>query len=205
MRDIPPYESGVVFLPCADPGRTEAFYHDLLGLPVAQRQGEDVVIFDTGRGYWGFCRYADGRAPLSGPKGACLSLNLESVEAVDAVAAKIPGGRKIAKILIDVATIVFFYMVYRGGKLYAAKAMVIKISTMPKFKMGQVYKIFPIAAILCIIGLGLGKVIYCMNGIYYSNSCLLGFGSTNLLFFHSGRNFFYKVCSFFNFLGNFHK
>ena len=85
MRDIPPYESGVVFLPCADPGRTEAFYHDLLGLPVAQRQGEDVVIFDTGRGYWGFCRYADGRAPLSGPKGACLSLNLESAEAVDAV------------------------------------------------------------------------------------------------------------------------
>jgi TRAP-type C4-dicarboxylate transport system permease small subunit len=29
--------------------------------------------------------------------------------------------------------------------------MLIKISTMPKFKMGQVYQIFPIAAILCII------------------------------------------------------
>ena len=29
-------------------------------------------------------------------------------------------------------------------------AMAIKISTMPKYRMGQVYKIFPAAAVLCI-------------------------------------------------------
>ena len=104
------------------------------------------------RWYMEFSQYANVWAMLIAAAGiAARGTNLR-VEAVDAVAAKIPGGRKIAKILIDVATIVFFYMVYRGGKLYAAKAMVIKISTMPKFKMGQVYQIFPAAAILCIIG-----------------------------------------------------
>ena len=59
-------------------------------------------------------------------------------------------GEKIAKILVDVAAMVFYWMVYRSGKLYAAKAMAIKISTMPKYRMGQVYKIFPAAAVLCI-------------------------------------------------------
>ena len=73
------------------------------------------------------------------------------MEAVDTIAKKIPGGEKFSRILIDVAMMVFYWMVYRSGKLYAAKAMAIKISTMPKYRMGQVYKIFPAAAVLCII------------------------------------------------------
>lgn len=76
------FKSGVVFLPCTDIERTFRFYHGLLGLPVAQKQSDNLYVFDTGRGYWGFCQYADGRAPLSGPKGICLSLNMESAEAV---------------------------------------------------------------------------------------------------------------------------
>ena len=75
-------ESSIIFLPCTDICRTFTFYHDVLGLPVAQKQGENLYIFDTGYGYWGFCEYADGREPLSGPQGACLSLNLENNEAV---------------------------------------------------------------------------------------------------------------------------
>ncbi len=78
MRD----HSGVMFLPCSDIKKTTEFYHDLLGLPIAEKQSEDLYIFDTGYGYWGFCQYADGRKPLSGPKGVCLSLNLESEDAV---------------------------------------------------------------------------------------------------------------------------
>ena len=74
--------SGVVFLPCGDIGATTRFYHGALGLEIAETQGDSVVIFDTGCGYWGFCRYADGRAPLSGPQGVCLSINLESEQAV---------------------------------------------------------------------------------------------------------------------------
>ena len=74
--------SSIVFLPCTDIRRTVEFYHDTLGLPIAQRQSETLCIFGAAGGYWGFCQYADGRKPLSGPQGACLSLNLESNEAV---------------------------------------------------------------------------------------------------------------------------
>ncbi|MBR0086756.1 MAG: VOC family protein [Lachnospiraceae bacterium] len=74
--------TSVIFLPCSNIRDTEAFYHDELGLPIVQRQADNLLIFDTGYGYWGFCEYADGRKPLSGPQGVCLSLNLESEEAV---------------------------------------------------------------------------------------------------------------------------
>ena len=74
--------TSVIFLPCSNIKKTEHFYHDLLGLPILERQSDTLTIFDTGYGYWGFCQYADGRSPLSGPKGVCLSLNLESKDAV---------------------------------------------------------------------------------------------------------------------------
>ena len=75
-------ESSVVFLPVSDIDKTYAFYHDILKLPVYQKQGESLYIFDTGYGYWGFCEYDDDRKPLSGPTGVCLSLNVASNEAV---------------------------------------------------------------------------------------------------------------------------
>ena len=74
--------TGVIFLPCRNIRETEIFYHEILGLPIEERQSDSVLIFDTGYGYWGFCEYADGRPALSGPQGVCLSLNLESEEAV---------------------------------------------------------------------------------------------------------------------------
>ncbi len=80
--------TSVVFLPCGDIRRTAHFYHDILGLPVAEKQSDRVMVFDTGYGLWGFCQYADGRSPLSGPRGVCLSLNLESEAAVTAAYAK---------------------------------------------------------------------------------------------------------------------
>ena len=74
--------SSVVFLPCSDIAKTYDFYHGTLGLPVFQKQGDNLYIFDTGYGYWGFCQYGDGRKPLSGQQGACLSINLDSNEEV---------------------------------------------------------------------------------------------------------------------------
>ena len=74
--------SSVIFLPVDDIEKTYHFYHEILGLPVIQKQGDTLYIFDTGYGYWGFCQYSDGRRPLSGPKGVCLSLNLDSNEEV---------------------------------------------------------------------------------------------------------------------------
>jgi len=75
-------ESSVTFLPCSDIRKTVVFYRDTLGLKVWQKQSENLYIFDTGYGYWGFCQYDDGREPLSGPHGVCLSLNLQSNEEV---------------------------------------------------------------------------------------------------------------------------
>ncbi len=74
--------TSVVFLPCSDIRSTEHFYHDLLGLTIAERQSDNLLIFDVGNAYWGFCQYQDGRKPLSGLQGVCLSFNLESRQAV---------------------------------------------------------------------------------------------------------------------------
>ena len=74
--------SSIIFLPCSNIEATLSFYRDRLGLKVAQKQGDNLYIFDTGYGYIGFCQYKDGRAPLSGPQGVCLSLNLEDNDAV---------------------------------------------------------------------------------------------------------------------------
>ena len=103
------------------------------------------------RWYMEFSQYANVWAMLIGAAGIVVQGTNLRVEAVDVIARKIPYGEKIAKILVDVAAMVFYWMVYRSGKLYAAKAMAIKISTMPKYRMGQVYKIFPAAAVLCIL------------------------------------------------------
>ncbi len=75
-------ESSIVFLPVRDIEKTLIFYRDVLGLKVHQKQGESLYIFDTGYGFWGFCQYDDGRKPLSGPQGVCLSLNLKDNEQV---------------------------------------------------------------------------------------------------------------------------
>ena len=72
----------VTFLPCSDIKATAQFYRDILKLRVRAVQGDNLYIFDTGYGYWGFCQYRDGRKPLSGDKGVCLSLNLGSDEEV---------------------------------------------------------------------------------------------------------------------------
>ena len=74
--------SSVVFLPCSDITGTVHFYRDVLGLPVIQKQGDSLFIFDTGYGYWGFCQYSDGRPLLSGPQGVCLSINMKNPDDV---------------------------------------------------------------------------------------------------------------------------
>ena len=51
---------------------------------------------------------------------------------------------------MDVAEIVFYLTVTYSGWLLATKAKQ-KVSTMPQFTMGQVYWIFPVAGVLCVI------------------------------------------------------
>lgn len=50
---------------------------------------------------------------------------------------------------MDVSELVFYIIVTYSGYLLATKARQ-AVSTMPRFTMGQVYMIFPIAGALCI-------------------------------------------------------
>ena len=72
------------------------------------------------------------------------------VEAVDSLAKKIPYGEKISKIIVDVALIIYYVILFRSGSIISKKA-VQTLGTMPQFKLGQVYAIFPVASVLCII------------------------------------------------------
>ena len=74
----------VVFLPVQNLEETRRFYTQVLGLELAMVQPGGAEIYDTGRGYWGFCQYGDGRPALGGDKGVCLSLNCEDRAQVDA-------------------------------------------------------------------------------------------------------------------------
>lgn len=100
--------------------------------------------------YMEFAQYANVWAMLIGAAGVAVAGTNLRVEALDSIYAKIPHGNKISKLIVDAALLVFYYVMVKSGSLLSQKA-VQKVSTMPKFKMGQVYSIFPVAGVLCII------------------------------------------------------
>lgn len=75
-------QKSIVFLPCTNIQVTYHFYHEILSLNIYMKQNENVYIFDTGYGYWGFCEYEDQRNPLSGPTGVCLSIDYDTKDEV---------------------------------------------------------------------------------------------------------------------------
>ena len=100
--------------------------------------------------YMEFSQYANVWGMMLGAAGiAVMGTNLR-VEAVDSVLGKTPIGRKLTRVIIDVSELIFYLVITYSGWLLASKAKQ-KVSTMPKFTMGQVYLIFPIAGVLCII------------------------------------------------------
>ncbi|MBQ2668051.1 MAG: VOC family protein [Clostridia bacterium] len=74
-------ESSIIFFPCKNMEETLAYYTEVVGLPVHKNLGKSVWL-DCGYGYLGFVEYDPPRPMAS---GACISLNLESTEAVDAM------------------------------------------------------------------------------------------------------------------------
>jgi TRAP-type C4-dicarboxylate transport system permease small subunit len=100
--------------------------------------------------YMEFAQYSNVWAMLIGAAGiAVMGTNLR-VEAVDSLVSRFPWGYKVTRVIIDVAELVFYVVMTHSGFLLATKAKQ-KVSTMPRFTMGQVYWIFPIAGVLCII------------------------------------------------------
>ena len=100
--------------------------------------------------YMEFSQYANVWAMLIGAAGIAVQGTNLRVEAVDAIARKIPHGEKIAKILVDLALIAFYCILTASGRVISQKAIQ-AVSTMPQFRMGQVYSIFPVAGVLCAV------------------------------------------------------
>ncbi len=99
--------------------------------------------------YMEFSQYANVWAMMLGAAGvACMGTNLR-VEVIDSLLKKKTWGYKVTRVIVDVFELVFYILVTYSGFLLSTKAKQ-KVSTMPRFSMGQVYMIFPIAGVLCV-------------------------------------------------------
>lgn len=70
------------------------------------------------------------------------------VEMVDSVVAKVLALKKLHKIIVSAFIFLFYVMVTYSGYQLSTRAKQ-AVSTMPQFKMGQVYVIFVIAGAVC--------------------------------------------------------
>lgn len=82
--------------------------------------------------------------------GVCITVKGTHlhVELVDAVVGKNPVLKKIHKVITSAFIFLFYVMVTYSGYQLSTRAKQ-AVSTMPQFKMGQVYVIFVIAGALC--------------------------------------------------------
>lgn len=67
-------------------------------------------------------------------------------------------GKKIVKILVAVFNVLFYIGMAYGAYLLATKAKQ-SISTMPQFKMAQVYWMIPVTAVLSAISVVIGLIV----------------------------------------------
>lgn len=102
------------------------------------------------RWYMEFSQYANVWAMLIGAAGIAVQGTNLRVEVIDVIHDKFPWGEKFTKIIVDIALIAFYGVMTYSGNLLANRAIQ-KVSTMPKFTMGQVYRIFPVAGTICLV------------------------------------------------------
>ena len=101
--------------------------------------------------YMEFSQYANVWAMLIGASGiAAAGTNLR-VEVIDALLERFPWGIRFTRVVVDAALIVYYVILTWSGYELATRARQ-AVSTMPQFTMGQVYMIFPVAGVLCILG-----------------------------------------------------
>jgi len=99
--------------------------------------------------YMEFSQYANVWAMMFGAAGiAIMGTNLR-VEVIDSFLHKFSWGKKATSLIVDIFELIFYFIVTYSGFILSTKARQ-AVSTMPKFSMGQVYMIFPIAGALCI-------------------------------------------------------
>ena len=101
--------------------------------------------------YMEFSQYANVWAMLLGAAGIAASGSNLRVEVIDALVEKFPWGYKATRTIIDIGVIAYYAILARSGYVLASRARQ-AVSTMRQFTMGQVYMIFPVAGVICIIG-----------------------------------------------------
>jgi len=84
------------------------------------------------------------------------------VEIVDSLVEKHPLGKKIVKIFTSLFITGFYLVAAYSGYILSTKAKQ-AVSTMPKFTMGQVYTLIPIACLICALAT-LFNMVYCLGG-----------------------------------------
>ena len=109
----------------------------------------------------GFKWYMEGSQYLNVWSMMIVGICITVVELVDAVAAKNPILKKIHKVVTSAFIFLFYVMVTYSGWQLSTKAKQ-AVSTMPQFRMGQVYVIFVIAGVLCALS-ALVDLIVCIT------------------------------------------
>lgn len=83
---------------------------------------------------------------------ACVGITAKGtnlhVELVDTLVSRVPALKKVHKVVTSAFIFLFYVMVTYSGFQLSTRAKQ-AVSTMPKFKMGQVYVIFVIAGAIC--------------------------------------------------------
>lgn len=72
------------------------------------------------------------------------------VEIIDGISRRFLWGKKLTRSIVDISLIAFYSVMTVSGWQLSQRA-VQAVSTMPEFKMGQVYVIFPIAGAICLV------------------------------------------------------
>ena len=102
------------------------------------------------RWYMEASQYLNVWAMLVGCIGIGISGTHLRVEVVDSILGKSEAGRIFVAVVREVFIILFYIMVTYSGYQLSTRAKQM-VSTMPQFRMGQIYVIFPIAGVLCIL------------------------------------------------------
>lgn len=102
------------------------------------------------RWYMEASQYLNVWAMLIGCIGIGASGTHLRVELVDSVLGKTEAGRIFVTVVREIFIILFYIMVTYSGYQLSTRAKQM-VSTMPMFRMGHIYVIFPIAGAICIL------------------------------------------------------
>lgn len=117
------------------------------------------------RWYMEASQYLNVWAMLIGCIGIGVSGTHLRVELVDSILGKTKVGRIFITVVREIFIILFYIMVTYSGYQLSTRAKQM-VSTMPQFRMGQIYVIFPIAGVICILAALIRLIVFFQDKEY---------------------------------------